>query len=314
MCVYSNSKPAELQQSNYTSSTDLQAEIPPREARGPDESPDSYLPSLTALSLASSSLTDIQADSRQVKRNDTPIQHPCLATWRGSRTKLCEDQVWKVVTGMLYFIILIFEFRREREREQIQKEKVTQKDKNKQWERERHRSMMINKADSHMDRLYDSGRFTAGSKQTKRWSHTMHTPHTRSQSWWGATDCWQKLLTRSTALLCLQLNGTMSTWKQQLLHPLSQSSLSSDWIPTAENTRTVRFPVFVTLCWFCRSYCAAHSFWICCYQLNKRDGIEKRVSISVINARRGWESLRPLQALLLCSQHESPAKPEHRTV
>lgn len=42
-CVFSfYCELAALQKSNYSSSTDLQAEIPPAEARGPDESPDSY--------------------------------------------------------------------------------------------------------------------------------------------------------------------------------------------------------------------------------------------------------------------------------
>lgn len=51
--------------------------------------------------------------------------------------------------------------------------------------------------------------------------------------------------TLNSSALCLQLNVTMSTWKQQLLNPPCLKVHQTVW--TAENTRTVWFTAFVAL-------------------------------------------------------------------
>lgn len=83
-------------------------------------------------------------------------------------------------------------------------------------------------ADSWQEDEPTNGR-TDGSTLTE----TMHKTHTVMM---GCHEVLTKASTQNTALLCLLLNVTTSTVRQQLLHPPSLRSSISDTTRTAENT------------------------------------------------------------------------------
>lgn len=210
-------------------------------------------------------------------------------------------------------------------------------------------TMTINKAHTNtqteLDCLQDTGWFMTrrlADKRTDRWKHAyrggMQTVHTHTVMM-GCHELPTKASTQCTVLLCLQLNMTKTT---STLEPVVIAPSVSRFLEFRHNVDSwkyinVSFSSPLTCCadnWIRRMFTGSLSN--CCFNhgttqktlffsiyilsiLKQKPHysricfvIQLWVLVEADSAQSNF--LHTLQPLLLYSQHESPAKPEHRTV